>query len=130
MGELWRGNGKLERHRDLTAGICGMLRYIRSIVDAKQKTLAQYTWYTMKHKMPIQLQMWGNTGHDQTKFYQTKPSGRATKIPKPKTNGNIYSWLARPRRFLAAGDAAQDTRLAQEPQRSNEAENRQTGGRP
>jgi hypothetical protein len=38
----------------------------------------------MKHKMPIQLQMWGNTGHDQTKSYQTKPSGKATKIPKPR----------------------------------------------
>lgn len=31
---------------------------------------------------------------------------------------------------LTARDTAQDTRLAQEPEGSNKAENRQTGGRP
>lgn len=50
--------------------------------------------------------------------------------PKIPPQAKEYLQLAMPGMGLTARDTAQDTGLAQEPEGSNKAENRQTGGRP
>lgn len=78
--------------------------------------------------MPWRLQTWGiQSMKHQSKIHNKKKI--EPEIP-PQAKGRKYLQLAMPGMVLTARDTAQDTRLAQEPEGSNKAENRQTGGRP